>query len=91
MDVVDWDLLRLQQEVLALRSRVERLIALLRVVVVLWKISGFSLASSRIPDRTTKLRLLQAIERTHAFLPLRVVLSLLRLSPSRFHAWRREH
>jgi hypothetical protein len=90
MDVVDRDLLRLQQEVLALRSRVERLIALLRVVVVLWKISGFSLASSRIPDRATKLRLLQAIDRTHAFLPLRVVLNVLRLSPSRFHAWRRE-
>jgi len=89
-DVVDRDLLSLQQEVLALRSRVERLIALLRVIVVLWKISGFSLTSARIPDRATKLRLLHAIDRTHAFLSLRVILSVIRLSQSRYHAWKRE-
>jgi putative transposase len=90
VDVVNRDLLRLQQEVLALRSRVERLIALLRVIVVLWKISGFSLIGARIPDRAAKLKLLQAIDRTHALLPLRVVLSVLRLSQARYHAWKRE-
>jgi putative transposase len=90
VDVIDRDLLSLQQEVLALRMRVERLIAFLRLFVVLWKISGFSLTSARIPDRATKRRLLQAIDRSHALLSFRVVLSVMRLSPSRYHAWKRE-
>ena len=90
VDVFDRDLLSLQQEVLALRMRVERLIAFLRVIVVLWKISGFALTNARIPERATKLRLLQAIDRAPAFLPLRVVLRVIRLSSSRYHAWKRE-
>ncbi len=44
LDVVDMDVLTLQREVLALRARVEWLVALLRLVVVLLKVSGFSLA-----------------------------------------------
>ena len=40
VDVVDLDLLRLQQEVLALETRVEWLVAMLRLVVVLMKVSG---------------------------------------------------
>ena len=48
VDVVDLDVLRLQQEVLALRQRAEWLIAMLRLVVVLLKASGFSLAGVRL-------------------------------------------
>src|SRR5262249_12528654 len=40
LDVIDQDLLRLQQEVLALRLRLDRLLGVLRVMVVLWKVSG---------------------------------------------------
>ncbi len=54
VDVVDLDVLRLQQEVLALHQRVERLVAILRLVVVLLKVSGVSLANARIPDGTRK-------------------------------------
>ena len=86
LDVVDMDVLTLQREVLALRAHVERLAALLRLVVVLSKMSGFSLAHARLPDGATKISLLRAIERSRSALPLRVVLGVLRLSQSRYHS-----
>ena len=90
IDVVDGDNLRLRQEVLALHKRVERLVALLRLLVVLLKVSGFSLSRVRIPEGTAKQTLLRAIERSCSVLPLRVVLSVLRLSHSRYHSWKRD-
>ena len=54
VDVTDMDVLRLQQELLTLRRRIARLIALLRLLVVLLKLSGFSLASTRIPNKAGK-------------------------------------
>ncbi|MCH8044069.1 MAG: hypothetical protein IID44_10180 [Planctomycetes bacterium] len=90
VDIVDMDALRLQQEVLELRSRVQRLVALLRLLAVLLKVSGFSLSSTRLPDGTAKATLLRAIEKSRCVLSLRAVLRLLRLSHSRYHAWKRE-
>jgi hypothetical protein len=90
LDVVDQDRLRLQEEVLALRRRLDRLVAVLRLMVVLWKVSGFPLSGLRFPDQASRLRLLQAIDRAHAVLPLRAVLRLIGLSQSRYHAWRRD-
>src|SRR3974390_2007245 len=74
LDVADQDHQRLQREVLTLRRRVDRLQGLLRLMVVLWKVSGFSLSALRFPDQASRLRLLQAIDRVHAVLPLRAVL-----------------
>ena len=62
VDVVDLDILRLQQEVLALRQRVQRLVAMLRLLVVLMKVSGLSLASTWIADGPRKASLLRAID-----------------------------
>ena len=90
IDGVDRDVVKLQKELFALRRRLERLIALLRLVILLWKFSGFSLTNLRIPDRARKLRLLRAIDRSHSVLPLRAVLRVLRLSHSRFHTWKQE-
>ena len=81
-DVVEMDKLRLQQEVLALRRRVERLVAILRLLVTLLKVSGFSLARTRIPDGIGKLALLRIVERTRSALPLNMALRLLHLSSS---------
>ena len=39
LDVVDMDNLRLQQEVLLLQSRLDRLVAVLRLLVVVLKVS----------------------------------------------------
>ena len=90
MEVADGDIIRLQQDVLALRKRIERLMALLRLLVVLLKMSGFSLARNRTPDGAEKRALLQCIERSRSVLPLPVVLRILKLSPSRYHFWKRE-
>ena len=90
LDVVDMDTLSLHQEVLRLRSRLDRLVALLRLLIVVLKVSRVSLSSIRIPEGTAKLMLLRAIDRSCSVLPLRVVLRVLRLSHSRYHSWKRE-
>ena len=90
IDVADMNTLQLQQEVLALRERIGRLVALLRLVMVLLKIAGFSLANVRIREQAEKHKLLRAIERARPVLPLRIVLNVLRLSHARYHSWKRE-
>ncbi len=88
--LVDMDVVDLQQEVLVLRARIERLVALLRLVFVLLKVSEFSLACARLPNGAAKISLLRAIERSRSALPLKTVLRVLRLSRSRYHSWKRE-
>jgi len=90
VDMVDMDLIALQNEVLVLRRRVEWLVALLRLLVVLLKVTGASLNYTRIYDGSSKVSLLRAIERSRSVLPLRTVLCVLRLSRSRYHSWKRE-
>jgi transposase InsO family protein len=90
LDVVGMDTLRLQQEVLRQQRRGDRLAALLRLVIVVLKLSDVSLSNIRIPEGTAKMLLLQAIERSCRILPLRVVLCVVRLSHSRYHAWKQE-
>jgi hypothetical protein len=90
LDFADQDHQRLQREVLALRRRVDRFLALLRLMVVRWKASGFSLSGLRFPNPARRLRLLQAIDRVRAVLPLRAVLRIVGLSPSRYHGWKRD-
>src|SRR5262249_58782573 len=53
-------------------------------------VSGFLLSGRRSSDQAGRLRLLQAIDRSHAVLPLRAVLRIIGLSQSRYHAWRRD-
>jgi hypothetical protein len=47
------------------------------------------LTHERLPDGRAKTRMLLAVERAREFVPLQALLRFLRLSPSRFHAWRR--
>src|SRR5713101_7494891 len=89
LDVADLTEPELRQEVLKLRRRVQKLAALLRLALALLRTSGFSLTGERLPDGRAKMRILGAVERARVYLPLRVVLRFLRVSPSRFHAWRR--
>jgi transposase InsO family protein len=90
LDVVDLNVLDLQQEVLKLRQRIAWLVAILRVLVVLIKVTGFSLERTRLPDGAKKYLLLRAIDRSRSVLPLRVVLCVLHLSHARYHAWKQE-
>jgi hypothetical protein len=77
------------QEVLELRRRVKKLTALLRLALALVRSSGFTLTHKRLPDGRAKMRILRAVDHAREFVPLRTLLRFLRLSPSRFHAWRR--
>ena len=79
MDVLDMDAEALQREVLSLRRRVTRLLALLQLVVVAIKVVEFSFDRVRIPDGTRKQRLLWAIERARAHMPIRGALKLIGL------------
>jgi putative transposase len=89
LDVTDLSAPALHQEVLELRRRVKKLTALLRLALVVLRCSGFELSHERLPDGRTKIRILRAVDRAREYVPLRAVLRFLRLSPSRFHAWRR--
>jgi hypothetical protein len=79
----------LRQEILKLRRRVEKLAALLRLALALLHTSGFRLSGARLPDGPAKLRILRAVDRAREHIPMRAVLRFLRMSPSRFQAWRR--
>ena len=50
LDVTDLKASELQQEVLALRRRVKKLTALLRLALALLRSSGFTLTHERLPD-----------------------------------------
>ncbi len=89
-EVANMDLILLQREVLVLRKRIESLVALLRLTVVLLKVTGTSLNYARLSDGYSKELLLRAIERSRTALPLRAILRVLRLSRSRYHSWKRE-
>ena len=84
------DTIHLQQQVIALRSRIDRLVSLLRLITLLLKVAGFSLARVRLPDGTAKARLLRAIDRSRSHFTLRAVLRVIGLSHTRFHAWSNE-
>ena len=89
LDVADLTEPELRQEVLNLRRRVQKLRALLRLVLALLRTSGFRLTGARLPDGRAKMRILRAVDRAREYLPLRSVLRFLHVSPSRFHAWHR--
>ena len=90
IDAIDMDATQLQREVSHLRRRVQKLTALLRVLLVVFRMSGYTLSQARVPDGGNKRSLLHAIKRSRAALPLRSVLRVVRLSSSRYHAWSRE-
>ena len=70
----------------------KKLTALLRLALALLRTSGCPLTHVRLPDGRAKIRILHAVDRAREFVPLRALLRFMRLSPSRFHAWRRlEH
>ena len=70
-------------------ATLKKLTALLRLALALLRTSGFRLTEARLPEGRAKMRILRAVDRARVYLPLRAVLRFMRLSPSRFHAWRR--
>jgi len=89
LEVADLTEAELRQEIVKLRRRVEKLAALLRLALALLHTCGFRLSGERLPDGHAKLQILRAVDRACECIPLRTVLPFLRVSPSRFQAWRR--
>ena len=54
LDVLDMQEKMLRREVLVLRRRNRKLAAILRLLMVLVRVSGFSLCSGRVPDGNRK-------------------------------------
>ncbi|QDU30658.1 hypothetical protein ETAA8_58050 [Anatilimnocola aggregata] len=50
VEALNLDATQLQREVLRLRRRVQKMIALLRVFLVVWRMSGYSLSQTRLPS-----------------------------------------
>ncbi len=90
LDVHDQDVDDLRRELVELRQKTARLVVLLRLVVTVVKVTGFSLSYVRIPDERDKLRLLRAIEQTRGYFSLRTVLRGIGLTHGRYHAWTTE-
>lgn len=80
--------LELRLRIARLERRVEVLTALLRLLLVLFRVAKPDLSRVRFAGRD-KARLLRAVTRTRGVLGLRRALSFLGLSLSRFHAWAR--
>jgi hypothetical protein len=89
LDVTELTEPELRLEVVKLRRRVRKLMALLRLVLVLLQTSGFRLTLARLPDGRDKQRIPRAVDRAREHLPLQALVRFLRVSPSRFHAWSR--
>jgi hypothetical protein len=89
LDVTNRNTSELEQEILELRRRVKKLTALIGLAVALLRSSRFTLTHERLPEGRDKTRILRAADRARVFVPPRTVLRFLRLSPSRFHAWKR--
>ena len=89
IDVLEAERKELEQEVLKLRQRIEKILAILRIFIVLLKVSDFSLTNCRVPDSAKKAKLLKAIEQSLKSLPFRCVLRILKISPTRYFTWKR--
>ena len=87
---LDWqhDIASLLDENERLKRRTERQTAIIRLLVVLLKLSRFRLDEQRPPDGTAKSKVLRAVDRSKDALALTSTLRLLRLSPARYHAWK---
>jgi putative transposase len=77
----------LRERIAKLQGRVAMLTAVLRLVLALLRVSGFSLERSRVPDAAGKRRLVGAVERARQAMPLSAALRVLRLSSARYHVW----
>jgi len=88
---LDWqhDMASVLDENKRLKRRAERQTAIIRLLVVLLKVSGFRLDEHRLPDGKAKAKVLRAVERSKGALALKSALRLVRLSPARYHAWKR--
>jgi putative transposase len=72
-----------------LERRIQILVAVLRLLLTLVRVSGCRLTGERLPADKAKADILRAVEAARKTLPLRSAVRTLGLSLSRYHAWKR--
>ena len=72
-----------------LERRNQVLLAVLRLLLALVRVSGCRLTGERLPTGKAKANILRAVEAARKTLPLRSAVRVLGLSLSRYHAWKR--
>jgi hypothetical protein len=87
---LDHDPQRLLDSIARLDRQARILAAVVRLLLAMLRASGFSLVSRRLPDGAAKADILRAIESAQPFLPLAIILRVLRLEPAHYYAWRRD-
>jgi len=87
LDVFDSDASELHAQAVRLENRVRMLLAIVRLLFSVIRISGVRLDGDRVPHADDKTKLLGVIEHARTSLKLTVILRLIGLSPSRHHAW----
>jgi putative transposase len=78
----------LLESIVKLDRRARVLAAVVRLLLVLVRVSGFSLAGRRLPEGAAKADVLRTIESAQTILPLALILRVLRFEPARYYAWR---
>jgi putative transposase len=71
-----------------LKRREQILAAVVRLLFALLRISGFRLSGERLPAGDDKARLLRAIAGAEPALSLVLIIRIVGIAPSRYHAWR---
>ena len=89
-EVFDQDRQKLLSTVEKLERRARILAATVRLLLALLRASGFRLVGERLPKGATKASILRAITSAESALPLALILRILGMPPSRYHAWRRD-
>lgn len=77
----------LETEVARLQLQVSRLRHLLRLLFLIFRISGFSFQNCRIPCSSDKSKLINLINNAATVIPVGRLLNVIGLSRSRFYAW----
>ena len=88
-EVLDHDREKLLSTVEKLERRARILAATVRLLLALLRASGFRLVGERLPQGAAKASILRAITSAQSALPLALILRILGMPPSRYHAWRR--
>jgi hypothetical protein len=71
-----------------LERRIQILVAVLRLLLALVRVSGCRLTGERLPTDKAKADILRAVDAARKTLPLRSAVRVLGLSLSRYHAWK---
>jgi len=83
------DTAALRAEIAVLRAKAEMYLAISSVLLVVIRMFGLSLEGTRLPEGSDKAKLVRTIKTASQYASLRRILSLIGLSTSRYHAWKR--